>query len=697
MAYPYPGFFAIDPNNPSGVAIESTLTIFDPADTAQTPILLTDSEGLQLANPLTTNQWGFVGAFYADLDQVSWVAGELVGLEQSFDGVRNMAITAEENSGISADLARDAANDAAIAKQAAIDAATLVTAPSSAAVETMINTEGSAPRIALEQHFTRRGELYANVWDFGAVGDGITDDSEAFRQAALYLRGTFGQDDGGTIVARPSGDFNLGSQVRLFSNQTVDLEYSHVRRTADAGYVAFCAYSGGAAGYGSGGRNIALKRIRFHGDFTNGRALNNIFHHVDGLILEDLHFDQAVVNGHGLDIMGCRKVRAKRVTGAGRYEVAGRAYVELMQIDHSTKGGAGGELAEADTAWDGLPCVDVIMEDSKTYPLELNGTTYLAPRLIGSHSRVERLRHKTIKILGCEITDSGITTNDGNYQGWIHLIHAEDVLIDGLTINSSIDGDTIFIGIGAVDQTYPLSSVAQSSPAADMTVGPVSCKDVRIRNVKINGAGGTAQYSAIRARGWAGYPLEGLSIEANAENLSPATDTTFLAGGTLAYISYADTVKLNLRASKAMRVVNANNCNGLTIQSLEARTIHRNVLQIQNSLGVVVNNSNMNEVISAGYLSGIIGLDLHNNASDSTFVGVGPFEHFWGITGCTDVATSGNRGKVPTGSPLKYLMNWYGNTSSSSSLVNQGRGFTKVNNIQSGSTVTEANSVLLSA
>lgn len=145
--YPFPGLFAIDPFDPSNVAENAQVTIFNPSDSSRAPLTLTDSEGLIIENPLTTNDKGFVGAFMAELDEVGWFADNLVGYIFSNKGTREAAQTA-------ADTAAALAGVAENAQRAAEQAASLVGVPADNVTATLIgNPEtgtGAAVRTVIE-------------------------------------------------------------------------------------------------------------------------------------------------------------------------------------------------------------------------------------------------------------------------------------------------------------------------------------------------------------------------------------------------------------------------------------------------------------------------------------------------------------------------------------------------------------------
>lgn len=95
MAYTYDPIFAADPNNPSTVASNAAITLFNPADTGKAPITITDVTGSPLPNPITVNRNGFGPAFqHATLDRVGWSGGGFTGYFTSYEGMKAEAVSA---------------------------------------------------------------------------------------------------------------------------------------------------------------------------------------------------------------------------------------------------------------------------------------------------------------------------------------------------------------------------------------------------------------------------------------------------------------------------------------------------------------------------------------------------------------------------------------------------------------------------
>lgn len=116
MAFTYDPIFAADPNNAATVAKNATITIFNPADPAMTPVVITDVTDSPLPNPITVNAAGFGPAFrHATLDRVAWSGGGFSGFLTSYEGMKQVALDAKT----SADTAAVNAGTAAVADVAA--------------------------------------------------------------------------------------------------------------------------------------------------------------------------------------------------------------------------------------------------------------------------------------------------------------------------------------------------------------------------------------------------------------------------------------------------------------------------------------------------------------------------------------------------------------------------------------------------
>lgn len=95
MPYPFNMQLAVSSLDENMVVRNGSLSIYDPEDTGGTTLLtLTTPGGVPLTNPLTTNEYGLVQPFIADLPQVMWRSGEFEGYFESYEGLRDQAVAA---------------------------------------------------------------------------------------------------------------------------------------------------------------------------------------------------------------------------------------------------------------------------------------------------------------------------------------------------------------------------------------------------------------------------------------------------------------------------------------------------------------------------------------------------------------------------------------------------------------------------
>jgi hypothetical protein len=110
----------VDPDNPMNVVVNGSVGIYAPEDTAGTTLLaLKDANGFPLANPLTSNAYGFLPPFLPPIPQVRWISGEFTGFYNSFIGLRDEAVAAKNAAqDAQAEAASAGANAAEVAQEA---------------------------------------------------------------------------------------------------------------------------------------------------------------------------------------------------------------------------------------------------------------------------------------------------------------------------------------------------------------------------------------------------------------------------------------------------------------------------------------------------------------------------------------------------------------------------------------------------
>lgn len=311
---------------------------------------------------------------------------------------------------------------------------------------------------------------------YGAVGDGVTDDTGAFRAAieAIELSG------GGTLFVPPLR-YRLADHVPLCSNLYVEgWGATFVKHTGSrSSYAYFSALSNGSVGYGSGCRNVRVAGITFTGDFqssvdTCGFAL----HHAQDVTIEQCSFVQVQGPGHCIDLAGCDSIIVRQCRFEGFMEAAaGSGYrrAEAVQIDIS----ALGALSELDEpgSHDGLFTRNVTVEDCDFSTLTVNNVNYPAPNPIGSHASREGVVAENIILRGCRV---GRMTADqtSEWRGGVHFAGVRGLTIENNTFVTS--GNARVIGLYTVSTGTPATHDPNQGSPPSVSISPVRVQKVRV-------------------------------------------------------------------------------------------------------------------------------------------------------------------------------------------------------------------------
>lgn len=515
----YDGLWAIDPSNPANVATDANVTIFDPNDPAKNPVSLTDADGLPVTNPLVTNSRGFVGAFRADLKRVGWVAGDLVGYLGNFDSI---AADAEIALSDSAQAKMSAAESA----QAAKDAASLLQAPSDLVIATLVDNPESETGASLRAEFVSRGEIIVSVRDFGAVGDGVTDDTAAFQAAMDYARGTFGQ--GGEVVITEGDYWFAGTAIIRDRVSLRGVGWPIIRRKfGDVRYSLFAVLSEGRTGYGSGASNWTATGIEFRGSFKAGverSACAFAMHHGQNIEIYGNRFIEMHAKGHVIDLGGCDNVNVHDNVFMGMQKLDGSGVAECIQFDQSKKGSL--SHPDADGSYDGLMSRNITIENNKFLPLTVDGVWYPASNIGGMHTTREGVYYENLKILNNYVEDPILVTAD-SLRGNIHLQGAKGVIIRGNKFKSTRGGNTKLISARTVVVGNPVGQDPNIEQPVT-TIPAQGCIDVLIENNDFEGFDGVlASEYMIHIWGLEGFEgvMTGIDLKGNKfrDNFSTGT------------------------------------------------------------------------------------------------------------------------------------------------------------------------------
>jgi len=232
-------------------------------------------------------------------------------------------------------------NAAAVAAKLAAD---LVGAPGGVAplddnsVVPDANLQTRLLQAALDARFVRKGEIVLNAKDYGAKGDGVTDD-------ALAIQGVLDFAQTAPIrVLFPAGTYVVGRKLFAYSNTTLDLGGATLLRSFNTspGGVSLMKWADNA-------ENLTVRNGTLHGnganfpgvtgsegfDIIHGNGIKNgIF---ENLVFKDVVGDHALDANtiDGLTVRGCRFLGFKDIVGD-------RPYAESIQLDPNVLNGATG-------------------------------------------------------------------------------------------------------------------------------------------------------------------------------------------------------------------------------------------------------------------------------------------------------------------------------------------------------------------
>jgi hypothetical protein len=330
----------------------------------------------------------------------------------------------------------------------------------------------------------------------GAKGDGVTDDTNAFNGLYTYLSDL----GGGTIYA--DGVFSIVGSIELKPNVHLVLSPTTVitKEHATDNFYAFTGLSRGNKGYGSGSKNNSIKGGKFYGGFSSGKSLSLTFHHCEGLVFEDVTFEECNTVAHAVDLAGCNDVRFTRCNFIGFNLQTGREYTEAIQIDFSSYD----SIAGLDTAgsYDGLPTKDVVVEDCKFLPVyNANGSIkYPAPNPIGSHSLIENTYYSNINFLRNKVVDCPNSNVAGAYvPGWIHFLTVDGVRIEDNEFINTLSINCQALGFYTLNNAKALADVENSN--VNISTTPKPSKNIRINRNKFKGFKSQSSIDIVRCLG----------------------------------------------------------------------------------------------------------------------------------------------------------------------------------------------------
>jgi len=229
-----------------------------------------------------------------------------------------------------------------------------------------------------------------NVRDFGATGDGVTDDTAAI-QAALDAANSAG---GGEVYV-PTGSYALKAPLRIYSN-------TRLRADKRATFIRAASYSpmllpgiGDVDGY-EGVQNVEVSGGTWDGNgsqFPSGFS-HLMFGHARNILIQDVQLVNNY-NSHCIELNACQNVIVRNCIMKG---YAGTRIAEAVQIDLAKDSNVFPPYGN----YDNTPCDNILISGCVVEDYS---------RGIGGHNATAGVFHTNIRIIGCHfrnLTDQAI-------------------------------------------------------------------------------------------------------------------------------------------------------------------------------------------------------------------------------------------------------------------------------------------------
>ncbi len=253
-----------------------------------------------------------------------------------------------------------------------------------------------------------------NVRAFGAVGDGVADDTVEIN---LALQAAF--DAGGGNVLVPSGTYKISSTLIIRSNTSLLCDNNVTFNRTAAGAMLTNGASGENQDLYDGHGNITVRGglWNINGPVVQNANLGFAFAHGENISFEGCILKDADQN-HAIETNSCKNVLVKNCQFLGLYlGAADENLMEAYQIDLALVGTFG-----AFGNYDSTPCKDVLVENCY-FGASGTGSTQAWPRAVGSHSGSNGFSHTDVVIRDNTFDSMTLTT--------IPILGYKNVLITG--------------------------------------------------------------------------------------------------------------------------------------------------------------------------------------------------------------------------------------------------------------------------
>lgn len=515
--------------------------------------------------------------------------------------------------------------------------------------------------------------MFINVLDYGAIGDGVTNDAPAI-QTVLDLAM---EDQQGVTIAIPEGVYRLENTLYISANTYLKLASNATMLKDHSGYMLANGRKSDSFHRYDGNSNITINGGVWDYNGVGQTSMSNCFAlgHAENITIKNLEI-RDVAGSHAIEICGCRNVWIKNSRFSGFVDTGNRDFSEAIQLDLMKESGVFGAFGD----YDNTPCENVWVSNCVFGHSGTNGAE-VWPRGIGSHTSTIGRWHRNIWVIGNKF--EGLTKQAIRAYSW------ENVVVDN---NSIVDCGS---GINVVPPFTSDPSDTEDENG-EQTNSSQECANFSITNNIIRGGG--THSSAIRIEGESTGLLTNVDISGN-----KIIDSSVDSLSTGIYVSNSEKLKvignilenttassLSLRNSKKVvitdNIINKSNSYGVYLDNIETSTVANNSIDYSNKSGIRVGGDSYYTALTGNtirrstdyglylYGKGIIGSTISgnvivgaglNNSNDAQCIrltggvnrssitgnimrkhadGFTPSEAIYISSTCVDILTVGNNG-----------------------------------------------------
>ncbi|WP_431784316.1 right-handed parallel beta-helix repeat-containing protein [Streptomyces chumphonensis] len=267
---------------------------------------------------------------------------------------------------------------------------------------------------------TLTGVRIYNPREYGAAGDGVTDDAPAVQDA---LSAAFGAGGGQVLV--PPGEYLLATlPLRIYRNVRLTLmPGARMLRGADGAMLLNGDSEQDLGGY-SGHGNILVEGGEWdaRGDVFSTSSMCISFGHAENVIIRDTTI-RDVCGYHAIELNSTKGGRIENCRFLGFLDPGGRDFSEAVQLDGAFRASVFGAFGP----YDHTVCDDIVMRGCHVGASGTPGTVAW-PAGVGSHSTTHGHPHTRIAVV--ENAFDGLAQHAVKAYCWDDLVVARNRIAD---------------------------------------------------------------------------------------------------------------------------------------------------------------------------------------------------------------------------------------------------------------------------